>query len=127
MSSHDEPSTPVPSVPDVTAAAEALLEAGRREDALWLIEAVLQERPSRRLLVLLARVQLEVGTPKTVDAAVSTLERCRRFGREDPEIMALLRAAYAQLGKADRVRELDLCLRWTILEAAPARPRWPEG
>lgn len=106
------------SVAELEGVAGTLVEAGRRADAISLVESLVGPWDGDGGL-LLARLHLGRGTPDGTRAAVDVLEMSRAQSRLSVEGIALLRFALCELGRHAATRKLDRDLRWT----GPARRR----
>jgi predicted Zn-dependent protease len=82
------------------AKAQMLFESGRPGEALPLYEKALQLQPDEPLLrIELARVQMELGAPDQVRAAIKNLETARLQEPAGAEVWRLLAIAYGRDGQ----------------------------
>jgi hypothetical protein len=95
---------------EIEAAADILVAAGRRGDAIAWVE----EAGGNRALLLLARLHLGRGTVAGAKAAMDALVLWRMAHREDLEALTLMRRAVVELGFGRAAREIDREICWLI-------------
>jgi tetratricopeptide (TPR) repeat protein len=79
-------------------AAQLMIDLGRRDDALKLLETLIGYRIDAAQARLAAELYLERGSLRDTVAAVAKLELCYRADREDLATLSLLARAFDQLG-----------------------------
>jgi tetratricopeptide (TPR) repeat protein len=89
------------------AAAEILLKLERREDALKIIERLLQHRADAKHARTAAEIYLNRGEPTDGLAALSRLQICFKEDPQDLDTLALLARALDRLGEAPKSIEVQ--------------------
>jgi tetratricopeptide (TPR) repeat protein len=89
------------------AAAEILLKLGRRDDALKVVERLLQHRADTKFARIAAEIYLERGEPNDGMAALSKLQICFKEDPKDLGTLALLARAFDKLGQAAKSIEVQ--------------------
>jgi tetratricopeptide (TPR) repeat protein len=88
------------------AAAELLLKLGRREEALKVLERLLQHRQEPRFCRLAAEIYLERAGPNDGMAALTKLQVAFKENPRDLDVLALLARAFDVLGQAAKAVEV---------------------
>jgi tetratricopeptide (TPR) repeat protein len=88
-------------------AAEILLKLGRRDDALKVVERLLQHRPDPKFARVAAEIYLERGEHQDAMAALSKLQICFKENPKDLETLALLARAFDKLGQPTKSIEVQ--------------------
>jgi tetratricopeptide (TPR) repeat protein len=89
------------------AAAEILLKLGRRDDALKVVERLLQHRADAKFARTAAEIYLERGEPSDAMAALTKLQICFKENPKDLETLALLARAFDKLGQPAKSIEVQ--------------------
>ena len=89
------------------AAAEILLKLGRRDDALKVVDRLLQHRADARFARIAAEIYLERGEPSDAMAALSKLQICFKENPKDLETLALLARSFDKLGQPQKSIEVQ--------------------
>ncbi|MFO0758077.1 MAG: tetratricopeptide repeat protein [Byssovorax sp.] len=88
-------------------AAEILLKLGRRDDALKVVERLLQHRPDPRFARTAAEIYLERAQPADAMAALTKLQISFKDNPKDLETLALLARAFDKLGQPAKAIEVQ--------------------
>ncbi len=88
------------------AAAEILLKLGRREEALKVVERLLQHRPEPKFCRLAAEIYLERAGPNDGMAALTKLQVVFKENPRDLEVLGLLARAFDVLGQSAKAVEV---------------------
>lgn len=88
-------------------AAEILLRLGRRDDALKVVERLLQHRPDTRFARIAAEIYLERGEANDGMAALAKLQICFKEDPKDLGTLALLARAFDKLGQSAKSVEVQ--------------------
>lgn len=88
-------------------AAELLLKLGRQDDALRVVERLLQYRQEGRFARLAASIHLERGQPTDGMAALTKLQIAFKENPRDLETLALLARAFDALGQGSKSIEVQ--------------------
>jgi tetratricopeptide (TPR) repeat protein len=88
-------------------AAEILLKLGRRDDALKVVERLLQHRADAKFARIGAEIYLDRGEPSDAMSALSKLQVCFKENPKDLETLALLARAFDQLGQPQKSIEVQ--------------------
>jgi tetratricopeptide (TPR) repeat protein len=88
-------------------AAEILLKLGRRDDALKVVERLLQHRPDARFARMAAEIYLDRGEANDGMSALSKLQIAFKENPRDLETLMLLARAFDLLGHPDRALEVQ--------------------
>ncbi|WP_437721936.1 tetratricopeptide repeat protein [Sorangium sp. So ce861] len=88
-------------------AAELLLKLGRRDDALKVVERLLQHRPDARFARMAAEIYLDRGDPSDGMAALTKLQIAFKENPRDLETLALLARAFDLLGQPAKAIEVQ--------------------
>ncbi len=88
-------------------AAELLLRIGRRDDALRVVERLLQYRQEARFARLAAEIHLERGQPQDGMAALTKLQIAFKENPRDLETLSLLSRAFEALGQPAKSVEVQ--------------------
>ena len=89
------------------AAAEILLKLARRDDALKVVERLLQHRADAKHARIAAEIYLERGEPTDGMAALSKLQICFKEDPKDLGTLALLARAFDKLGQSGKSIEVQ--------------------
>jgi tetratricopeptide (TPR) repeat protein len=89
------------------AAAEILLKLGRRDDALKVVERLLQHRPDAKFARTAAEIYLERGETSDAMAALAKLQICFKENPKDLETLALLARSFDKLGQPAKSIEVQ--------------------
>ena len=89
------------------AAAEILLKLGRRDDALKVVERLLQHRADVRFARVAAEIYLERSDPADAMAALSKLQIRFKENPKDLETLGLLARAFDKLGQPAKSVEVQ--------------------
>ncbi len=89
------------------AAAEILLKLGRRDDALKVVERLLQHRPDAKFARIAAEIYLDRGEPADAMAALTKLQICFKENPKDLETLALLARSFEKLGQPSKSIEVQ--------------------
>ena len=89
------------------AAAEILLKLGRRDDALKVVERLLQHRADARFARTAAEIYLERGEPSDAMSALSKLQICFKENPKDLETLALLARSFDKLNQPAKSIEVQ--------------------
>ncbi len=89
------------------AAAEILLKLGRRDDALKVVERLLQHRADPKFARVAAEIYLDRGEPSDAMAALSKLQICFKENPKDLETLALLSRSFDKLGQPAKSIEVQ--------------------
>jgi len=87
-------------------AAEILLKLGRRDEALKVVERLLQHRPEPQFCRLAAEIYLERAGPNDGMAALTKLQISFKDNPRDLETLALLARAFDVLGQGAKAVEV---------------------
>lgn len=112
-----------PSLGELTATAELLVGAGRRADAIDMLENAVDVHRDPRVVLLIARLNLESGTRAGAEACMQALSAYRMWNRWDLDAIAMMRAALVTLGAVRKAHELDREVRWSACRTPAARAR----
>lgn len=88
-------------------AAELLLKLGRRDDALKVVERLLQHRPDARFARMAAEIYLDRGDPSDGMSALTKLQIAFKENPRDLETLALLARAFDLLGQPAKAIEVQ--------------------
>jgi tetratricopeptide (TPR) repeat protein len=88
-------------------AAEILLKLGRRDDALKVVERLLQHRADPRFARTAAEIYLERAQPADAMAALTKLQISFKDNPKDLETLALLARAFDKLGQPTKAIEVQ--------------------
>lgn len=88
-------------------AAEILLKLGRRDDALKVVERLLQHRPDARFARMAAEIYLDRGGPNDGMSALSKLQVAFKENPRDLDTLALLARAFDLLGQPAKAIEVQ--------------------
>ncbi|WP_441291802.1 tetratricopeptide repeat protein [Sorangium sp. KYC3313] len=88
-------------------AAELLLKLGRRDDALKVVERLLQHRPDARFARMAAEIYLDRGDPSDGMSALTKLQIAFKENPKDLETLALLARAFDLLGQPAKAIEVQ--------------------
>lgn len=88
-------------------AAELLLKLGRRDDALKVVERLLQHRPDARFARMSAEIYLDRGDPSDGMSALTKLQIAFKENPRDLETLALLARAFDLLGQPAKAIEVQ--------------------
>lgn len=88
-------------------AAEILLKLGRRDDALKVVERLLQHRPDVRFARMAAEIYLDRGEASDGMSALSKLQLAFKENPRDLDTLVLLARAFDLLGHPDRALEVQ--------------------
>ncbi|WP_437709854.1 tetratricopeptide repeat protein [Sorangium sp. So ce448] len=88
-------------------AAELLLKLGRRDDALKVVERLLQHRPDARFARMAAEIYLDRGDPSDAMSALTKLQIAFKENPRDLETLALLARAFDLLGQPAKAIEVQ--------------------
>jgi tetratricopeptide (TPR) repeat protein len=88
-------------------AAEILLKLGRRDDALKVVERLLQHRADPRFARTAAEIYLERAQPADAMAALTKLQISFKDNPKDLETLALLARAFDKLGQPAKAIEVQ--------------------
>ncbi|AUX25271.1 hypothetical protein SOCEGT47_058150 [Sorangium cellulosum] len=88
-------------------AAEILLKLGRRDDALKVVERLLQHRPDARFARMAAEIYLDRGEPSDGMSALTKLQIAFKENPRDLETLALLARAFDLLGQPAKAIEVQ--------------------
>jgi tetratricopeptide (TPR) repeat protein len=88
-------------------AAEILLKQGRRDDALKVVERLLQHRPEPKFSRIAAEIYLDRGNPSDGMAALTKLQIAFKDNPKDLETLALLARAFDKLGQPAKAIEVQ--------------------
>ncbi|HVY46702.1 MAG TPA: tetratricopeptide repeat protein [Minicystis sp.] len=89
------------------AAAEILLKLGRKDDALKVVERLLQHRQEARFARMAAEIYLERGGPTDGMAALTKLQICFKENPKDLDTLTLLAKAFDKLGQPAKSIEVQ--------------------
>lgn len=89
------------------AAAEILLKLGRRDDALKVVERLLQHRPDPQFARAAAEIYLERGDANDGMAALTKLQIAFKDNPRDLDTLALLARAFDKLGQPAKSIEVQ--------------------
>jgi tetratricopeptide (TPR) repeat protein len=89
------------------AAAEILLKLGRRDDALKVVERLLQHRSDAKFARIAAEIYLDRGEPADAMAALTKLQVCFKENPKDLETLALLARSFEKLGQPAKSIEVQ--------------------
>ena len=89
------------------AAAEILLKLGRRDDALKVVERLLQHRGDARFARIAAEIYLDRGEPADAMAALTKLQICFKENPKDLETLGLLARSFEKLGQPAKSIEVQ--------------------
>jgi tetratricopeptide (TPR) repeat protein len=95
------------STQEFAVAAEILLKIGRKDDALRVVERILQYRSEPRFARLAAEIHLERGQPTDPMAALSKLQVAFKSNPKDLETLSLLSRAFDGLGQPTKAVEVQ--------------------
>lgn len=87
-------------------AAQLLIQAGRKDDALRVIERMLHFQQDPTYAKLAARLYLQRGTEEQSMVALSRLQICFQADPKDLETLALLATAFQQIGQEPKSIEV---------------------
>ena len=93
-------------VAEYTIAAEILLRIGRLDDALRVVERLLQHRPEGRYARMAAEMYLTRGQPADTMAALTKLQIAVKENPRDLDTLWLLGRAFDQLGQPQKAVEV---------------------
>lgn len=93
-------------VEEYAESSQILLKLGRPDDALLVVERILQHRPEPRFARLAAQVYLSRGQPNDGMAALTKLQMCFKDDPRDLDTLALLAKAFDQLGQGTKAIEV---------------------
>jgi tetratricopeptide (TPR) repeat protein len=88
-------------------AAEILLSLGRRDDALKVVERLLQHRQDPKFARTAAEIYLERGQPSDAMAALTKLQISFKDNPKDLDTLALLARAFHKLGQPAKAIEVQ--------------------
>lgn len=88
-------------------AAEILLKLGRKDDALKVVERLLQHRPEPKFARIAAEIYLDRGQPSDGMAALTKLQISFKDNPKDLETLALLARAFDKLGQPAKAIEVQ--------------------
>ncbi len=88
-------------------AAEILLTLGRRDDALKVVERLLQHRQDPKFARTAAEIYLERGQPSDAMAALTKLQISFKDNPKDLDTLALLARAFEKLGQPAKAIEVQ--------------------
>ncbi|WP_437912363.1 tetratricopeptide repeat protein [Sorangium sp. So ce302] len=88
-------------------AAELLLKLGRRDDALKVVERLLQHRPDARFARMAAEIYLDRGDQSDAMSALTKLQIAFKENPRDLETLALLARAFDLLGQPAKAIEVQ--------------------
>ncbi|WP_437587102.1 tetratricopeptide repeat protein [Sorangium sp. So ce1000] len=88
-------------------AAELLLKLGRRDDALKVVERLLQHRPDARFARMAAEIYLDRGDGSDGMSALTKLQIAFKENPRDLETLALLARAFDLLGQPAKAIEVQ--------------------
>ncbi|MFO0614322.1 MAG: tetratricopeptide repeat protein [Polyangiaceae bacterium] len=88
-------------------AGEILLKIGRQEDALRVVERILQHRQDAKYARLAAEIYLSRGQPSDGMAALTKLQLCFKENPKDLDTLACLARAFDQLGQPQKAIEVQ--------------------
>jgi tetratricopeptide (TPR) repeat protein len=88
-------------------AAEILLKLGRRDDALKVVERLLQHRQDTKFARIAAEIYLERGEPTDAMSALAKLQICFKEDPKDLGTLALLARAFDKLGQPAKSIEVQ--------------------
>ncbi|WP_437671731.1 tetratricopeptide repeat protein [Sorangium sp. So ce131] len=88
-------------------AAEILLKLGRRDDALKVVERLLQHRPDARFARMAAEIYLDRGDASDGMSALTKLQIAFKENPRDLETLALLARAFDLLGQPAKAIEVQ--------------------
>ncbi len=94
-------------VVEYSQAAEILLRIGRKDDALRVVDRLLQHRPEGRFAKLSAEIYLERGQPNDAMAALTKLQISFKENPRDINTLDLLARAFDQLGQPTKAIEVQ--------------------
>lgn len=89
------------------AAAEILLRLGRRDDALKVVERLLQHRTDARFARMAAEIYLDRGEGNDGMSALAKLQICFKENPKDLDTLALLARAFDLLGQPAKAVEVQ--------------------
>lgn len=93
-------------VTEYTEAAQILVRIGRQDDALRVIERLLQHRPEGRYARMAAEMYLDRGQPPDTMAALTKLNLAVKENPRDLDTLWLLGRAFDQLGQPQKAVEV---------------------
>jgi tetratricopeptide (TPR) repeat protein len=89
------------------AAAEILGRLGRRDDALKVVERLLQYRPDARFARMAAEAYLDRGQPNDGMAALTKLQICFKENPKDLDTLAILARTFDKVGQPAKSIEVQ--------------------
>lgn len=89
------------------AAAEILIKLGRRDDALKVVERLLQYRPDARFARMAAEAYLDRGQPNDGMAALTKLQICFKENPKDLDTLAILARTFDKVGQPAKSIEVQ--------------------
>ncbi|EYF08851.1 tetratricopeptide repeat protein [Chondromyces apiculatus] len=98
-------------------AAEILLKHGRRDDALKVLERLLQQRPDARFARLAAEIYLDRGDPNDGMVALQRLQTAFKENPKDLQTLTLLARAFDLLNQPAKAIEVQKAAARTAKEA----------
>lgn len=94
-------------VEEYAIAGEILLKIGRQEDALRVVERILQHRQDAKYARLAAEIYLSRGQPSDGMAALTKLQLCFKENPKDLDTLACLARAFDLLGQPQKAIEVQ--------------------
>lgn len=89
------------------AAAEILIRLSRRDDALKVVERLLQYRPDARFARMAAEAYLDRGQPNDGMAALTKLQICFKENPKDLDTLAILARTFDKVGQPAKSIEVQ--------------------
>ncbi len=94
-------------VEEYAEASELLVKIGRQDDALRVVERILQHRQDAKYARLAAEIYLSRGKPNDAMVALQKVALCIKENPKDLEALALLARSFDQLGQPQKAIEVQ--------------------